>query len=190
MKLTHKCFLPALLAVLSALPINAATVSVVAPTTVTGPSFDVIVEAQNLFANRTPNDVVISYGFNVAVTNPAIFAFTGTTSGPFFDAATTEPGTGVFGAGVGQNGFGIEPGAPEPVTLATLHFEVLMPGSTNIVISSDLSNLFQGLQFLNAPFQESIAGSALVSATNSPEPATLLVCGLGLVGLALFRRRR
>ena len=186
----YKHLLPTLclLATLSS-PARAATISFVGPGSVTGSSFNVIVEAQNLFAGRSANDLIISYGFNVSVSQPSMFAFTGATSGPLFDPATIEPGTNVFGAAVGQNGFGVEPGAAEPLILATLHFSVLTPGSANIVISSNLSNLFQGLQFLNAPLQESIAGTLPVSAAASiPEPAALLLFGGGLLVIALLRR--
>lgn len=178
----------AMLAILG-LPAPAATISLLAPTTVSGSSFDVVVEAQDLFANRDPlTDLLISYGFDVSVSDPSIFSFTGATSGPLFDPATTEPGTDVFGAAFGQNGFGVEPGAADPLTLATLHFQVLGLGSSDIVISSDLNNLFQGLQFLNAPFQESIAGTVSVAAV--PEPTVFLFSGAGLIGLAFLRRLR
>jgi hypothetical protein len=137
------------------LPVPAATVFFTAPAAANG-AFDVVVQAKNLFAGRDPSsDGIISYGFNVAVGNPLLLTFNGADSGPLFDPATTQPGTGVFGA---ASGFGIFPPVAEPLVLATLHFTRTGAGTVNIVISSDLSNLFQGLQFLNAPFAESIAG--------------------------------
>jgi hypothetical protein len=175
-------------------PASAALITFTAPTIVSGP-FDVVVRAQNLFDGRDPlTDLVISYGFNVAVSNPAVLSFTGATSGPLFDAATTQPGTNVFGAAFGQNGFGIEPGAAEPVTLATLHLETLGAGSSNIVISANLANLFHGLQYLNEPLQEPIAGTVAVQAV--PEPATIVMVACGALaamrrrGATAFRKRR
>jgi hypothetical protein len=81
----------------------------------------------------------------------------------------------------------------EPLTLATLHFNATGSGPAIISISSDLNNLFQGLQFFNAPFQESIAGTVPVSAVVSspvPEPATLVLSGIGLLGVVSRRVRR
>ena len=63
-------------------------------------------------------------------------------------------------------------------------------GPASIVISSDLSNLFQGLQFLNTPFQESIAATLPVTASRVPEPATVLLSAMGLVGVLSRRRSR
>ncbi|HEX3646265.1 MAG TPA: PEP-CTERM sorting domain-containing protein [Vicinamibacterales bacterium] len=174
-------------------PSSAATISFTAPATVSG-AFDLTVQAQDVFAGRDlSTDIAISFGFDVGVSDPSILSFLGATSGPLFDAATSEPGTDVFAAAFGQHGFGIEPGASEPVLLATLHFKAHGSGPATIVISSDLSNLFQGLQFFDAPFQDSIDGRVAVSAVSStpvPEPATLLLSAIGLIGIASRRAAR
>jgi hypothetical protein len=178
---------------ISVSPAAASTVSFTFPSVVNGP-FDVVVKAQNLFTGRdTTTDIIISYGFNVTVGDPSIVSFLSATSGPLFDPATSEPGTRVFAAASGQHGFGIEPGVVEPLTLATLHFSVLRSGTANILISSDLSNPFQGLQFLNAPFQEPIAGTISATATATapvPEPGALLLSGISLLAGSLWRFKR
>jgi len=167
---------------------RASTISFSTPGVVSGP-FDVIVSAQNLFTGRdTTTDAVLAFGFNVAVSDPTKLSFTGATSGPLFDAATALPGTNVYAL---ASGFGILPGTPEPITLVTLHFNVIATGLANILITTNLANLDQGLQFFNAPFAESIAATIPVEAAAPvPEPTTLVLSGIGLVGLATGRLRQ
>ena len=147
-----------------------------------------VVQATNVFSGRdTATDAVISYGFNVAVT-PLVFTFASATSGPQFDAATTAPSTNVFAAAAG---FGVTAPVSEPLVLATLHFTRIGSGTGVVTITSDLSNPFQGLQFLNEPFAQSIAGTITVGPTSTvPEPRTLLAAGLGLIMIGLVAKRK
>jgi hypothetical protein len=173
-----------------ALPASASTLSFTAPALVSG-AFDVTVQAQDLFAGRDPStDGVLTFGFDVSVSDPSILSFLGDTSGPLFDLVTSAPGTDVFAA---ASGFFIGSGVSEPLLLATLHFTTTGTGPATIVISSDLTNDFQGLQFIDDPIQESIAGNVSVSAvapTAVPEPATLVLSAIGLIGVVSRRVRR
>jgi hypothetical protein len=169
------------------LPAPAATIFFTAPPVATG-TFDVIVQAQDLFAGRTITppelaDGIVGFGFNVGV-DPLLLTFDSADSGPLFDPATTAPGIDVLAAAAG---FGIFDPVAEPLILATLHFTRIGSGPADIVISSDLSNSLQGLNFLNEPFAESIAGTVTVA--DVPEPATLAIAGVVLLALGILRRR-
>jgi hypothetical protein len=165
---------------------SAATISFSNPTVngVVSAPFDIVVSATDLFAGRdVTTDAIVSFGFTI-VANTNVVSFTGATSGPLFDPVTSAPGLTVFAA---ASGLGIFPGTPEPLVLATLHFNVIAPGPAFINITSNLNNPFAGLQYLNAPFAERIGATPGVNVV--PEPATLVLSGIGLIGMAVARRR-
>ncbi len=171
-----------LAAALLALPVSATQIFVSGPSSASG-SFDVVVTATNLFDGRDPNtDLILSYGFDIGIDDPSVIVFTGATPGPLFDALTTVPGTDVFAGTIG-----IDSTTSEPLTLATLHFDVIGTGPAQITISSDLGNPFQGLQYLNEPFAVSIDGVLPLDAV--PEPAAMLLTGAGLIASAILLRR-
>lgn len=180
-------FLGAAILVLAlAAPASAASITLT-PTPIALGAFDVTVSVNDLFLGRDASDGLISFGFTVST--PASASFIGATSNSlFFDPVSVVPGTSVFAA---ASGLGLFPPAASPLTLATLHFQALGPTPIVISLTTDLANPFQGLQFFNDPFVESIGGRVSVgSAAAVPEPATLLLLGSGLAVTSLRRRRR
>ena len=173
-----------------AAPANAASISLSSTPIVAG-GFDVVVSASDLFLGRDEtSDFLISFGFDVLVTTPATASFSGATSNAsFFDLVSIVPNTDVFAA---ASGFGLFPPVASPLTLVTLHFQQLAAGPIVISLTTDLANLFHGLQFLNDPFQEGISGRVSVgeAAAPIPEPATLVLLGSGALIGQLRRRRR
>jgi hypothetical protein len=184
-----KRFLPGLIVVLlSAWPASAASISVSAPAVAApGGLFDVVVQAQNLFAGRDPStDGIFGYGFDVAV-NPSTVLFLGADSGPLFEAAVSLPEADVYSQALG---FGLFPPISEPLLLATLHFRATGASLAKVSITSDLTSFFQGLQFFNDPFQEAIAGNVSVAVpVPVPEPVTVSLLGLSLLGIGVKRHR-
>jgi hypothetical protein len=168
---------------------QAATIQVVPPAVISGSTFDVAVNATNVFANF-PGEAVTGFGFNVTVGSPLV-TFTGETvnSVYFDDLSGCCLGTDVVGlanatfiAGVGPTDF------VEPLLLATLHFTVNGPGSTTVGVTADNNaDLNQGLYFLSGA--ESFSDSQRITVASSvPEPGTTLIGGIGLVTILLLRR--
>ena len=169
---------------------HAASVTVSSTPSVSG-SFDVDVNATNVFANfPDPTDGLLAFGFNVDVGSP-LFTFTGATvNSNFFQDISACCGTDVVALTVDTPSFELQSGDfTEPLLLATLHFSVTGSGSTTVGISADNSaDPNQGLVFFGGTenFSDS---TTIATATATPEPATMSIAGLSLAGLYAFRKR-
>ena len=177
------------LACAAAAPAQASSISLdfTSPVAV-GSSFDVVVQANDVFDARDPLDTLLGFGFNVTVGNPAVVHYVDETIGPLFIDATNLPFTPMV-LGIATNPLGISPGdVTGALTLATLHFTALSSGTTDIGVTWDSNDPNQGLAFLFLP-NDPISDSAAVTA-QVPEPATLALLGSGLAVAFRSRRRR
>jgi hypothetical protein len=176
-----------LISMAAALPAQASTISLSLTSPVTaGSTFNVLVQVNDLFSGRPLDDTLLAYGFNVGVSNSSVFHYLGETPGPLFDDLKFSGGNPMV-AGIATSPFGVGPSDfSGPLTLATLHFSALTSGATSISVTSDKSDLNQGLVFFDLPYG-SINGA--ISVTAVPEPSTILLLAPVLGTLFILRRR-
>jgi hypothetical protein len=171
--------------VASAAPAQASTISLeLASPAIVGAPFDVLVEADDVFAGQLPGDTLVAFAFDVGVTGTSV-NYVDETIGPlFFDIPSGTP----FVEGFALDPAGIGPGDfVGSLTLATLHFAALAPGTSTISVTGD-DSLFEGLVFSSA--FAPITASLRVTAAEVPEPATMTLFGSGLALAWRARRRR
>jgi hypothetical protein len=170
---------------LAAGTLGAATMSLDVPPGPRDPGnpFDVTVNATNLFDGRDPLDLLLGFGFNVSLGNPAAIQFVDATVGSGFQQVASVPGADVVAFAFP----GIGPGSAEPLELAVLHFRPVAPGSSSIAITSDLTDPNQGLVFLTAP-TDALAAEGEVQIVLEPGGWSLLA--IGVAGIAGVARRK
>jgi hypothetical protein len=163
-----------LMGALGATPALGSTISLgVTSPVAAGSSFDVLVQANDVFAGREVDDVLVAFGFDVAIGDPGLFQFTGATVGPLF--APLALGTPMV-AGFALNPLGIGAGDfAGPLTLAALHFNALRAGGSSIGVTWDSSDLNQGLVYLDLPFGAISSSTDVRAVASVPEPSTMLL---------------
>lgn len=176
-----------LICALGATPALGSTISLgVASPVNAGGTFDVVVQASDVFAGRALDDVLVAFGFNVTIGDPGLFQFVSATVGPLFSPlALGVP----MVAGFALNPLGIAPGDfSGPLTLATLHFNALHTGGSSIGVMWDSSDLNQGLVYLDLPFGPISASTDVRAVAAVPEPSTMVL--VLAPAIAALRRAR
>ncbi len=159
------------------------TLDVASPVAVGSP-FDVTVNVNDVFNGRALGDVLVGFGFDVTVGNPAVFQYVDAIVGPLFlPLALGTPAV----AGIAQNPSGIAPGDfAGALPLATLHFNALQAGSTTIGVTWNSADLNQGLVYLDLPVGPISSSTDVRAVAAVPEPSTFVL----VLVPALFLIRR
>ena len=143
-----------------------------------GDMFDVAVVANDV---ESMNEL-LAFGFDLNYGMTA-FAFNGATMGSlFFDDSFRFPATVVAGSTFpGLSG--------DNILLASLSFTSLTPGTFSLGIISSLLDLNEGLTTLLGPKIDMTQNLDIVSGAPVPEPSTLILMCLGLVGIVGYRNK-
>lgn len=152
-----------------------------------GSFFDVDVVVHDLFA-VDEGDELLAFGFNVRSTDHELMRFIGSSS----KAPFSEDGLllGLDAAGLAFPGVANSLAVSQSFTLATLHFQALAAGQVSLAVDSDLTDLNQGLFFLNQG-QIAINASRNFAVTAVPlPPSALMFVSTLLIGLVSRSKRR
>ncbi len=153
-----------------------------------GASFDVTLELANAFS-ANPGDFITSIGFDVSVLDSTVATYTGFTPGSlFFDASFGNPDVFVIPNDPGGLSTA-SAGYTDPFTIAVLHFNALQAGNTTIEVTTDPTDINQGLDYFFLG-TEDFSASTPLAVVSTPEPGGFGLLGLVVCAIGLCFRRR
>ncbi len=148
-----------------------------------GETFRIDVWAKGVFDDPSVwGDEVLAFGFDIVNSDSSIVSLDSWAVGfPFDDDSAFHSDTDVAGSTF--------PGlTDDDILLSTLSFSALSPGNVTLGISSDILDPNEGLVYFfggNVDIDSSID----VNVAPVPEPATVLLVGAGLIGLAGSKKK-
>lgn len=151
-----------------------------------GQTFELQLHLNKPFESLAADELLLSFGFKLDYDN-SLLSFKGFKPQSGWDDDSGWLGAGQFGASAFP---GVANSGQTDLFLATMSFEVLGAGATQLRLFSETGNLNLGLSYLDAGGRELSATQSLQLLSPIPEPTSALLLLAGLAGLGLAHRRR
>ena len=153
-----------------------------------GDYFDIEVLGLSPLVNASLDELILGFGFNAELNGTGSAQFLGSSVNTMFSDISTQDGVNLSAAGFAFPGLSVND-VGSLLSLAVLHFQAVTAGDLNIAISSDLTDLNQGLIYLTqAPLAVQANTTLTITAVPLP-PAFISFVSAGLM-LLIGRRKQ